>query len=255
MNALRLVLAALVLVAAGAPGFAQSPEEKGYAIAKRAEELTDKYSDYTASGKMILRTGGGGEAVREFDFKARNISGGNQNLLVFSWPGDIRDTGLLTVGATGRNDDQWIYLPAARRVKRISSSSRSGSFVGSEFAYEDMVDQALDDFSYLWLRDESCCHVVEAYPKFSSGYEKQIVWFDMSSGLPVQIEYFPKRGSKLKVLAISGYRNYGGVWRPSLMRMKNHLNGRSTDLSWSDYRFNVGLAPSEFTTRALERGQ
>jgi outer membrane lipoprotein-sorting protein len=140
-------------------------------------------------------------------------------------------------------------------VKRISAGSRTGSFVGSEFAYEDMVDQALEDYSYRWLRDEGCCHLVEAYPKFTSGYEKQIVWFDQNSGLPAQVEYFPKRGSGRKALTISGYRNYGGVWRPSLLRMKNQLTGRSTDLKWNNYRFNVGLAESEFTTRALERGQ
>jgi outer membrane lipoprotein-sorting protein len=160
---------------------------------------------------------------------------------------------LLTHGATGRNDDQWIYLPAARRVKRISSSARSGSFVGSEFAYEDMVDQALEDYSYRWISDEGCCHIVEAFPKFPSGYEKQVISFDAGSGLPVQIEYYPKRGSKQKVLSISGYRNYGGVWRPAQMRMKNLLNGRSTDLAWSNYRFNIGLPGGDFTTRALER--
>ena len=203
---------------------------------------------------MTLKTGGG-QSVRKFDFKARNIPNGNQNLLVFSWPGDIRETSLLTIGATGRDDDQWIFLPAAQRVKRISSSSRSGSFVGSEFAYEDMVDQGLDDFTYLWVREEGCCNVVETYPKFSSGYSKEVVWFDKKTGLPTQIEYYPKRGSKQKTLTVSGYNKYGNVWRPGLMHMENSLNGRSTDLAWSGFKFNVGLADSEFSTRAMERGQ
>ena len=252
MSSCRFAYALLLLVATSSAGFAETPEEKGRAIAARAESLTDNYRDYTASGEMIL-IAGGGSAQRKFDFKARKISGGNQNILVFSWPGDIRDTGLLTIGVTSGNDNQWLYLPAARRVKRISSSSNSGSFVGSEFAYEDMVDQDLDDYSYRWISHEGCCDVVEAYPKFASGYAKQTVRFDSSSGLPVQIDYDPKRGSAQKTLTISGYRNYGGVWRPSLLRMKNRANGRSTDLKWSNYHFNAGLSEGEFTTRALER--
>jgi len=235
-------------------GHAQSAEQKGHAIAEKAEVLTDRYNDFTADGRMALRTGGG-ESTREFSFKAQNVSGGNRNILVFSWPGDIRDTGLLTIAASGRRDDQWIYLPAAHSVKRISSSSRSGSFVGSEFAYEDMIDQGLGDFSYLWIKDEGCCHIVERFPTYASGYQKQVVWYNRGTGLPDQIEYFPKRGNRSKVLQISGYRSYGGVWRPSQMVMTNLLNGRSTALTWSSYRFNVGLPSSDFSTRALERGE
>jgi len=248
------VLSLLVAIVIGGIAHAQSPEERGLAIAQKAEGLTDRYNDLTADGKMVLNAGGG-QSVREFSYKAQNISGGNQSVLVFSWPGDIRDTGLLTISSAGRSDDQWIFLPAARRVKRISSSSRSGSFVGSEFAYEDMVDQDLNDFSYLWVREEGCCDVVERYPTYASGYEKQVVWYSKSSGLPQQIEYYPKRGNKSKVLKISGYRNYGSVWRPSQMMMSNLLTGRSTSLSWNNYRFNIGLGSGDFTTRALERGR
>jgi outer membrane lipoprotein-sorting protein len=254
MPLLKYAFALAVVLGSNSVGLAQSAEEKGHTIAARADDLTDGYRDFSAEGEMILNAGGG-TSVRKFDFKARRISGGNQSLLVFSWPGDIRDTGLLTVGATGSNDDQWIYLPAAHSVKRITASSSAGSFVGSEFAYEDMVDQDLEDYSYVWLRDEGCCHVVEAYPRFSSGYEKQVVYFDMNLGLPVTVEMYLKRGSGQKHLSLSGYRNYGGVWRPSLLRMTNKLNGRSTDLSWRNYRFNIGLDASEFTTRALERGE
>jgi outer membrane lipoprotein-sorting protein len=249
-------LCTLILVCGLAPfgvANAQTPEQKGYAIAQKADALGSNFRDFTADGKMVLRTGGG-EAVRQFSFKSQKLRGGSQSILVFSWPGDIRDTGLLTVSAGGRSDDQWIFLPAARRVKRISSSSRSGSFVGSEFSYEDMTDQGLDDFTYRWVRDEGCCNIVERYPKGASSYAKQVVWFNKGSGLVDRVEFHPKRGNAQKVLDISGYRQYGSVWRPSQMVMSNLLTSRSTILSWSNYRFNAGLSANDFTTRALERG-
>jgi outer membrane lipoprotein-sorting protein len=253
MKILGLILAALLVPAAAGGAFAQSPEEKGYAIAKRAKDLTDQYTDFVADGRMTVRTRTGREAERRFTFKARTTSEGIQALLVFNWPGDVRGTGLLTIGKSGRNDDQWVFLPAPRLVKRVNSASRSRAFVGSEFSYEDMVEPDLEDFDYRWIRDEACCHVIEAHPRFSSAYERQVMWFEIKSGLPVQIEFFPRRGSKQKVLSISSYSNYGGVWRPRLARISNFQTGKSTELTWSNYRFDVGLRGSEFTPRALER--
>ena len=254
MNLVRRLLVAvfLVLPAAGAV-LAQSAEDRGYEIAKRAKDLTESYSDFVANGRIVIRLRGGRELERRFDFKARHASSGLQTLLVFDWPGDIRGTGLLTLGNAGRNDDQWMYLPAARTVRRINGATRSRAFLGSEFSYEDMAEFALEDFSYVWLRDEACCHVVEARPNFSSDYARQVIWFGIESGLPVQVEFFPKRGSKLKVLSIASYSNYGGVWRPRVMQISNFRTGASTELSWSNFRFDVGLRGSEFTPRALER--
>jgi hypothetical protein len=231
-----------------------TPPDKGYAIAKRAEVLTEAYQDYVANGEMVIRTRAGKELKRRLILKARRTNNGNENLLVFLWPGDVRGTTLLTLGRPGRNDDQWLFLPDARLVTRINSASRSRSVGGGEFTYEDMVEHDLDDFSYVWLRDEACCHVVEARPNFSSAYLRQVVWYHIRTGLPVQVEYFPKRGPRLKVLSISGYRDFGGVWRPGHLHLENLQTGRSTELNWSEYRLNVGLRGSEFTARAIERG-
>lgn len=233
---------------------AQSAENQGYAIAKAADAKNRGFQDYTASGRMVLRAGGGA-SERRFDFKAREVGSKTETLMVFNWPGDVRDTALLTHSQTSGADSQWIYLPATRQVRRISSSSRSGSFLGSEFAFEDMVDQDVGNFSYKWIGKEGCCNLVERVPKFSSGYSRQVVSYDSGNGLPVKIDYEFKRGSGRKTLTIAGYRSYSGVWRPSTMTMVNHVSGKSTALNWSNYRFNVGVNPSDFTTRGLERGQ
>jgi outer membrane lipoprotein-sorting protein len=245
-------LAALALLSSSV--WSQAPEEKGYQIAKKAHDKDKGYRDYTATGKMILRNRAGAEAVRDFDFKIKESGGGDHSLLVFNWPGDIRDTALLTHGNRETSDDQWIFLPAERRVKRIVGSGRSGSFVGSEFAYEDMLEQELAKFGYRWLSDEACCHVVERTPKTSSGYSKQRVWYNKSNYTVAKIEYYNRGGTLLKVMSAAGYRQYNGrFWRPATMTMLNRLTGKQTTLSWSKYRFAVGLDAGDFTTRALER--
>src|SRR5262245_28073001 len=138
---------------------AQTPEERGYEIAKRASDQGKGYRDHAATGKMVLKNKAGLEAARDFDFKSMEIRDGDRSMLVFNFPGDIRDTALLTHEHKRASDEQWMFLPAERRLKRIVGSGRSGSFVGSEFAYEDMVEQDVDKFRYKWIVDEPCCHV------------------------------------------------------------------------------------------------
>ena len=116
---------------------------------------------------------------RNMTFERPETSVGDLGIIVFSKPRDIRGTALLThANVEPSDDDQWLYLPAVKRVKRISSSNRTGKFVSSEFSYEDLGSQEVEDYTYKWLRDEPCptdasltCHVTESYPKNpKSGY-------------------------------------------------------------------------------------
>ncbi|WP_306119798.1 MULTISPECIES: outer membrane lipoprotein-sorting protein [unclassified Roseitalea] len=246
----RAFLAVFFVLVIAATAFAQSAEQHGYELARRADAMTTGYGSLTASGEMVLR--GGGTATRRFDFKSLEVGGGSRSLLRFEWPGDIRGTALLTHTKDGARDSQWVFLAANRRVKRISSSGRSGAFVGSEFAYEDMVDQELDSFTYKLVGTEVCCNIVERYPRFSSGYTKHVVWFDRNTNLPQRIDYYDRRNAWVKTMDISGYRNYGPAWRPRTMHMRNLLTDKSTTLTWSNYRFGAALRSGDFTTRALE---
>lgn len=253
MRVTAAVVGAAAVVGLATSAWSQSAEQKGYAIAKAASERNMGYGDYSASGRMILRNKAGSEAVREFDYRSLEMRDGNRSLLVFNWPGDIRDTALLTHEREKGADSQWIFLPAQHRVKRIASASRSGSFVGSEFAYEDMVSQDLDAFNYKWLSEDSCCDIVQRMPKSKSGYSSQVVWFDKRNGTIPKVEYYNRGGALLKVLSATGYKQYNGFWRPATMTMSNRLTGKETILSWSNHQFGVGLSANAFTTRALER--
>lgn len=258
---LKLLFLQLVLLLSPM-AHAQSAEQKGLQIATSAANAQEGYGDSVADGEMVLVTESGRTSTRRFVTKSieGGASGPSGNLIIFEWPGDVRDTALLTHSYETRPDDQWLYLPSVGRVKRISSSARSGSFMGSEFAYEDMVDQGVDEFDHLWLRDEPCpgaggtCHVVARTPKVSSGYSRQVVWFDAARLYIRQIQYFDRAGRHLKTLTASGHRQHlGRYWRPGKLVMVNHLTGKRTDLNWSNHRFRTGVSANDFSVQGLRR--
>jgi hypothetical protein len=235
-------------------------EERGLALATEAANRRAGYQDISVAGDMVLRTDSGQEATRRFDASwITTGEGQSRSLLVFRWPGDIRNTALLTHAYSGQTDDQWLFLPAMERVRRISGSGRSGSFVGSEFAFEDMVDQEVDKFDHLWIADQNLqgrgmCHVIDRFPTTNSGYSRQRIWLDQQELRLQQVHYFDRRGAHLKSLDITGYRRYSNrFWRASRMEMENHLTGASTVLNWGDYQFDQGLRPNAFTVNALRR--
>ena len=258
----RIVLSILTTLALLAPALtqAETAEQKGLRIATEAANRSDGYRDITSTGEMILRTASGQTAERRFDASWISTSNNaSRSLLIFRWPGDIRNTALLTHVYTGKNDDQWLFLPAMERVRRISGSGRSGSFVGSEFAFEDMVDQEVDKFRHKWVEDGRCpsggtCHIIDRVPTTNSGYRLQRIWLDTKELRLQQVMYFDRRGAHLKTLVISGYKLYKGrFWRASRMDMVNHLTGASTRLNWGNYQFDRGLSPNSFTVNALRR--
>lgn len=260
-NLLASLLALLILPVLPAPiAWAETAEERGLRIATEASSRSRGYEDIAVTGEMILKTSSGQTAERRFDANWVAIGEGvSRSLLIFRWPGDIRNTALLTHVYKGKNDDQWLYLPAMERVRRISGSGRSGSFVGSEFAFEDMADQEVDKFRHIWVADQACpgggtCHVIDRVPTTRSGYSRQRIWLDTSELRLQRVQFFDRRGAHLKTLVISGYRKYNNrFWRASRMDMVNHLTGASTRLNWKNWQFNRGLNPNAFTVNALRR--
>lgn len=260
---LTLFLLGLGILTAASPAPAETPEEKGLAIAREADRRESGFGDYAASGEMILRNLQGQASRRGFHFKTLEADdGGSKNIIAFDWPPDIKDTALLTHAQKVGEDQQWLYLPSLERVKRITGSGRSGSFAGSEFAYEDLVGQEVEKYTYRWLRDEPCpglpdlaCHVNERFPvDAGSGYRRQIVWLDQDEYRVQRVEYYDRKDALTKVLTADGYKRYiDRFWRPARVLMTNQQTGKTTEMLWSDYTFRTGLREQDFTRRALER--
>ena len=245
------------------PGYShpQTPEEKGLAISVEADRRDTGYGDSTAEMVMILRNKHGEESVRRIRFKTMEVENdGDKSLTIFDSPKDVAGTAFLNFTHKVGDDDQWLYLPALKRVKRISSSNKSGSFMGSEFAYEDIASQEIEKHTYTWLRDEIYdnmeCFVVEHYPvdRKNSGYNRQVVWLDMDEYRTLKVEYYDRKDAHLKTLTMSGHQQYmDKYWRPAKMYMINHQTGKSTELQFANYQFNVGLTEEDFNRNSLQR--
>ncbi len=242
---------------------AQTPEEKGLEIAKKANELDDGWGDITSNMKMLLVNKQGQTSEREIRTKTLEVIGdGDKSLSIFDKPKDVRGTAFLTFSHIEGADDQWLYLPALKRVKRISSRNKSGPFMGSEFAYEDLSSQEVEKYTYKYIKDEACgqnqeltCFVSERYPVDEfSGYTKQVTWVDQIEYRPWKTDFYDRKGALLKTLTFSDYNQYlDKYWRANKMEMVNHLTGKKSILTWSNYQFKTGLKDSDFNKSKLKR--
>lgn len=265
-SALLLLALCLVLLSwLGIPFLVQAatPEEIGLKIATEASARGDGFGNFTARQVMVLRNKQGQESRRQLRVKVLEVAGdGDKSLMVFDEPRDVKGTALLTHAHKQEADDQWLYLPALKRVKRISSSNKSGSFMGSEFSYEDLSPPEVEKFTYRYLRDEPCgdltCTVTERFPvdKKASGYSRQIVWQDKDELRTWKVEYYDRKDAHLKTLSIGHYKQYlDKYWRAGEMNMVNHLTGKSTDLTWADYQFRTKLKARDFSKTGLKRAR
>lgn len=242
----------------------QSAEEKGFEISARSDRSDRGFSDSTVDLKMILRNSANKESSRTLKIKTLEIPDenfGDKSLVVFDSPRDINGTALLSHAQIIDPDNQWLFLPALKRVKRISSTNKSGPFVGSEFAFEDFTATELNKYTYKWLREEACgeftCDVVERYPRYeNSGYTKQIAWTDQSVYQVRRVDFYDRKDSLLKTLELLEYREYeGGYWRSHRFAMKNHQTEKSTEMIYSNYQFKTGLDENDFVKGVLKRAR
>jgi hypothetical protein len=235
---------------------------KGLQIATEVDSRDSGFGDQTASLIMELRNRQGDSSIREIRVKTLEVEGdGDKSMSIFDLPADVKGTAFLTYSHATEPDDQWLYLPALKRVKRITSKNKSGPFMGSEFAYEDLSSQEIDKYQYKYLRDETLndseCFVIERAPNYEhSGYTRQEAWINKEHYRPEKIVFYDRKGSLLKTLTYSAYQQYlNKYWRADTMHMINHQTGKSTLLTWSNYQFKVGLDEGDFNRNSLKRAR
>ena len=256
------ILPAILLCLLPVSVIAETPEEKGLAIAVEADNRDSGFVDYTNNVQMILRNKHGQESTRVIRSKTLEVDGdGDKSQTIFDEPRDVKGTALLSFTHQEGPDDQWLYLPALKRVKRIASDNKSGPFMGSEFAYEDISSQEVEKYTYKFLRDDTLdgleVFVFERYPvDKKSGYTRQIIWLDKEHYKERKIEFYDRKNALLKTLVFNDYHQYlDKFWRAHDMYMENHLTGKSTKLIQSDYEFNTGLTDRDFDKNSLKRAR
>ena len=228
-------------------------------ISEKSDKVTDGFESSVAQTEMVLINAAGQKSVRQLEMKTLEGENGDKTISTFLTPADVKGTKTLTHEHAERDDDQWLYLPALKRVKRIASSNKSGSFMGSEFSYEDIGNQNYNKFTYgdkieeVMLNGEAC-YKGDRIPKDeNSGYTKQVSWVAKESFLLKQVEYYDRKSELLKTAVFSDYKEIDGVWRVGQIEMKNHQNDKSTLLIWKEDKVKVGLTAKEFKKRMLKQ--
>ncbi len=241
---------------------AEDPLAKGDAIAREVDRRDLGFGDTKAELRMILENQSGETSERRLRIHTLEVpeeDDGDKSLVIFDYPRDITGTALLSFSHILVPDDQWLYLPALKRVKRISSGNKSGPFVGSEFAYEDITAQELKKYSYKWLRDDRlaslACFVVERRPLYErSGYTRLVTWYDKAEYRIQHVDYYDRKDALLKTLTFSDYRQYlGKYWRAHDLYMVNHQTGKKTRLLYEKYEFRTGLNDGDFDRNRLRQ--
>lgn len=238
-----------------------SPTLEARDIMKKNLDNNKGFSDEFSIGEMVLIGSGGERTVREFEFKQleKNDTEGNKILIKMIKPADLQGTGLLTHQQFAGEDDQWLYLSALKKSKRISGGNRTGRFLGSEFTYEDLSPRELDNYIYKNLRMEPCgdvqCHVIEIIPNnISSGYSKTVSWIRSDNFTTVNLDLYDQKGQLVKKAIFEDYRIVGsGFNLPFKITMKNLSDGRETWFVVKNRRLQTGLTAADFSKRALER--
>ncbi|MBW9263517.1 MAG: outer membrane lipoprotein-sorting protein [Candidatus Thiodiazotropha sp. (ex. Lucinisca nassula)] len=257
---LSLILATLLL--APAVTLAMTAEERGLEIAKEVDTRDTGFHDFKASMTMLLKNRHGEESLRDMRNQTLEVENdGDKTLVVFDEPRDVKGTALLSFSHKVGDDDQWLYLPALKRVKRIASRNKSGPFMGSEFAYEDISSQEVEKYTYKFIEESEydgiASYLLERYPVDpNSGYTRQQMWVDKERYIPIKIDYYDRKNVLLKTLVFHGYQQYlDQYWRADEMFMENHQTGKSTLLTWKQYDFRSGLTDADFNKNSLKRAR
>jgi len=234
--------------------FAQTAQE----VAKKSFAAVSGYHSSVSSTTMILRNAQGTENRRKLTMKRFEKSNGDKSYIEFLYPLDIKGTKLLSYERIGTDDLQWLFLPELKRTKRISSRNKSGSFMASEFSYEDISTQNYLNYTYPGNAKKVSKNGVVYYqitriPKDpNSGYSKQIAFIDAKSYLVKFARYYDKQNRLLKKVSFLKYRLINNVYRIQKIEIKNVQNGKSSLLIWDTDQVNVGLTENEFTKQLLK---
>lgn len=182
-----------------------------------------------------------------------------KKVMFFKSPADVKNTSFMNWSYDAQeDDDQWLYLPALKKVKRISSSSKDNAFMGSDFTYEDMENRSPERDNHKLLKTEilngETCYVVEFTPKKEEQYSKRKAWIIKDKWIPSKVEFYDEDEALLKVLTITDHKQIKGYWIVISQEMKNVQKDHRTIIDLTNMKIDLGLDESKFSQRAMQKG-
>ena len=229
-------------------------------VAQQNDKIMSSFEDSKSKMTMTLINANGQTKIRKMQSITLELDGGDKSLMEFLSPADVKGTKFLKYEHLKRDDDQWLYLPALKRVKRISSKNKSGAFMGSEFSYEDISSFNIDKYDYKnadafeSTLNGKDVYVVERFPNYKySGYTKQVSYIDKQSFLILQVDYYDRKKSLLKSAYFSDYKFIDGIYRNGKIQMKNFSNSKESILTWDEETIKNALSNKDFHKRVLKK--
>ena len=256
-NAIRITLTLAILGLLSPAALAAEPS--GLEVMTQVYERptgTDQESDLT----MTLINRSGSERVRKIHQFLRDFGAVEKKIMFFLSPADVRNTSFMNWSFDdGRDDDQWIYLPALKKVKRISSDSKNDSFMGSDFTYDDLGDRHPTKDKHQILREETLdgesCYVVESTPKNSDYmYSRTVTWVIKDKWIGLKREFYDEDGDALKTLRVKSSKKIDGFWIIVHSEMHNTQKEHRTVMKLENVKVDKGVPESQFTERMMKRG-
>ena len=218
-------------------------------------------TDMTGNLIMTIENSRGNQRVRKIKQYNKNFGNSEKKIMFFLSPADVKNTSFMTWSYedASKNDDQWIYLPALKKVKRISSDSKGDYFMGSDFTYDDLGDRHPFDDNHRILREEVVdgkeTIVVESIPKDEEYmYSRTVTWVVKDSWIGLKKEFYDEDDELLKVLTVNSQTTFGEVIILINIKMDNVQKNQFTIMEFSDIEIDTGIPNNTFTERLMKRG-
>jgi hypothetical protein len=262
-----LCLSFLVLYGLSAAGIELADELSARDIMQRVKDRDDG-DNRVSDMEMILIDKRGKQRLRKMRTFSKDFGEDDYTLMFFLTPADVKDTGFLTYDYDDddADDDQWLYLPALKKTKRIAAGDKSGSFMGSDFNYSDMSTRSVDRYTHTLMKEtEVNGHKVwqiESIPKTKeeiaeTGYTKTVVFVRQDNFVVIRSVSWRKKGKRLRYMEVVSLELIDGIWvatEISMTTKKRKVTLHKTVLKTSNVKFNQQLAEADFTIRKLEKG-
>ena len=235
---------------------------RGEQIATEMEKRTTGFKPFSVSATLLSVGKDGTETFpRALHIRVMDSTEKDAGYLTFievTAPARIRGMAYLTLSQMKGSNIQWRYDTA--RVRKIAIVDPKGSFLESEFSYEDLADQEVHKFSYAYLRDEPCgaltCFVLERMPRKESAYEKQVVWVDGAEYRVQKAELYGKAGIVVKTITVSGYQKVQDrFWWPDVVELKNAASGRVSRIRYAGYKVDTDVTQDVFNPSRMRENR
>lgn len=256
-----LLLASTMLFFAGQDMLqAETAQTTGRDVMVMEDERPDG-DDRTSVMKMTLVNKRGSKRVREVSSYSKDYGKDKKSVMVFERPADVKGTAFLSweYDDPSREDDKWLYMPAMKKVRRISGASKNEYFMGSDFTYDDMGDRHVDEDTHTLLGEEEVdgqlCWKVESVPLDPDDmYTRKVLWVSKVAHMVLKAEYYDKDGL-LKVYRVVDFGKEGGFWTVRHSEMENVIRNHKTVMEFSAMQYDTGLGDKLFRVSSIQRGR